>query len=122
RALEGCQAEGRSDQGWLTEGRAGNRVRRGRLGSLPRDTRLREVDSSVEGDGRKCANRLADERTAAAALERLSGAHRRAWMDLDLLDEARDVDQRGDQALRRLLGQIRIPHPARKVSLGRSLH
>ena len=52
----------------------------------------------VEGDRGDHARRLRDERRAAAALQRLPGAHHRAGLDRHLLDEARHLDQGGDQA------------------------
>ena len=58
----------------------------------------------VEGGGGHDAHRLRDERPAAAALERLSGAHHGAGLDRHLLDEARDLDQGGDQAVRTASG------------------
>ena len=45
------------------------------------DARFRQEHPGLEGDGREHAGRLGDERRAAAALERLSRAHRRARLD-----------------------------------------
>ena len=52
---------------------------------------------------------------AAAAFQRLPGAHRRAGLDRHLLDEARHRDQRADQAARRILDEPGLPHSGRQV-------
>ena len=52
----------------------------------------------LEGDRGHDARRLRDERGAAAALQRLSGAGDRAGLDRHLLDEAHHVDLGRDQA------------------------
>ena len=59
---------------------------------------------------------------AAAALQRLPGAPGRAGLDRHLLDEARHLDQGGDQAGERLLDEPGLSHPARQVPAGRALH
>ena len=59
---------------------------------------------------------------AAAALQRLSRAHHRAGLDRHLLDEARHLDQGGDQAGLELLDEPGLSHSARQVPAGRALH
>ena len=60
-----------------------------------------------EGDRGHDPGRLRDERAAAAALQRLSGASHRSGLDRHLLGEAPDLDQGGDQAVRGLLDEGR---------------
>jgi len=56
------------------------------------DAEVRQEHPDLEGDRSRHADCVRDERRGAAALERLSGTHRRARLDRDLLDEARDHD------------------------------
>ena len=76
----------------------------------------------LEGDGREHARRLRDERTAPAALQWVSRAYRRAWLDRHLLDEARHLDHGGHQARKRLLDEPRLSHPPGQVPARCAVH
>ena len=89
------------------EGGDRSRVRRRRRAAARQDAGFRQEPAAVEGDGREHPHRLRDERPAAAALQRLPGAHHRARLDRHLLDEAAHLDPRGHQAVRRLLDEDR---------------
>ena len=84
-------------------------------GRQRQDARLHQEHSGVEGDGGHDADRLRDERAAAAAFQRISCASHRAGLDRHLLDEARHLDQGGDQAGKRLLDEPGLSHPAGQV-------
>ncbi len=112
-ALERRAAQGHPGQSRVEEGGARNRIQRRRRAGDAGHARLPEIDPGVEGARREHARRLRDEWRTPAALERLSCAHRRARLDRNLLDEARDLDQRDQQAIRQFLGQVGISHSAR---------
>jgi hypothetical protein len=58
----------------------------------------------------------------AAALERLSGADRRARLDRDLLDEAHYQHHGRDQALRWVLDEDGLPDSRQDIPFGGAVH
>ena len=61
------------------------------------------------------ADRLRDERRAAAAFQRLSRPPHRARLDRHLLDEASHQHHGAHPAARRILDEAGLPHPARQI-------
>ena len=118
RALEGRPAQGRARQGRPQEGSDRDRVQRRRRAGLRQDARLHQEHSGVEGDRGIDADRLRDERRAAAASQRLPGAPHRAGLDRHLLDEAPHLDHGADQAAGRFLDEPGLPHSGRQVPGG----